>query len=93
MAGNPNLIVIAEVLGSAAKPYRASYHKESGQYLCSCPAWTRHTPRTDCKHLVRVKKAIGGEHESTYSVELTEEGQKLKAALSGILNSITGSAA
>ena len=24
---------------------------------CSCPAWTRHTPRTDCKHIIKVQKA------------------------------------
>lgn len=27
----------------------------SREWQCSCPAWTRHVPRTDCKHIIRVK--------------------------------------
>ena len=26
-----------------------------GIYDCSCPAWTRHMPRKDCKHIQQVK--------------------------------------
>lgn len=33
--------------------YIVSLHKE-GWYACSCPGWTRHTPRTDCKHIREV---------------------------------------
>ena len=25
-----------------------------GDYGCSCPAWTRHTPRVNCKHIQQV---------------------------------------
>ena len=27
-------------------------------YECSCPAWTRNTPRKDCKHIKRVLRAV-----------------------------------
>lgn len=38
-----------------AKSYVVSEDRE-GHYACSCPAWTRHTPRRDCKHIRRVKE-------------------------------------
>jgi hypothetical protein len=38
------------------KPYKVSERRD-GRWECSCPAWTRHTPRTDCKHIVKVQKA------------------------------------
>jgi len=38
-----------------AKSYVVSEDWE-GNYACSCPAWTRHTPRRDCKHIRRVKE-------------------------------------
>jgi hypothetical protein len=41
---------------STKKPYKVSERRD-GRWECSCPAWTRHTPRTDCKHIVKVKKA------------------------------------
>ena len=31
-----------------------------GNWGCSCVGWTRHTPRTDCKH-IREVKAGGGQ--------------------------------
>ena len=39
------------------KPYKVSERRD-GRWECSCPAWTRHTPRTDCKHIIKVQKAI-----------------------------------
>jgi hypothetical protein len=39
------------------KPYKVSERRDGG-WECSCPAWTRHTPRTDCKHIRSVQKAI-----------------------------------
>ena len=39
------------------KPYKVSERRD-GRWECSCPAWTRHTPRTDCKHIRSVQKAI-----------------------------------
>jgi hypothetical protein len=41
---------------STKKPYKVS-ERLDGRWECSCPAWTRHTPRTDCKHIVKVRKA------------------------------------
>jgi len=38
------------------KPYKVSERRD-GRWECSCPAWTRHTPRTDCKHIVKVQQA------------------------------------
>jgi hypothetical protein len=35
-----------------------------GQWACSCPAWTQHMPRHNCKHITRVLAMIanhGGE--------------------------------
>lgn len=51
------------VLGSAKEPYIVS-HKTTGAKLgnvtedgwaCSCMAFTRNTPREDCKHILKVK--------------------------------------
>lgn len=27
-------------------------------FSCSCPAWTQHSPRTDCKHVLKVKLEV-----------------------------------
>lgn len=32
----------------------------AGNFACSCPGWTRHVPRTDCRH-IREVKAGGGQ--------------------------------
>jgi hypothetical protein len=39
------------------KPYKVSERRD-GRWECSCPAWTRHTPRTDCKHIIKVQAAL-----------------------------------
>jgi hypothetical protein len=39
------------------KPYKVSERRD-GRWECSCPAWTRHTPRTDCKHIRKVQGAL-----------------------------------
>lgn len=47
------------VPGSGTMKYTvAEWESEyQGQlFSCACPAWTRHTPRADCKHILRVKK-------------------------------------
>ena len=41
---------------STKKPYKVSERRD-GRWECSCPAWTRHTPRTDCKHIVKVQES------------------------------------
>jgi hypothetical protein len=38
------------------KPYKVSERRD-GRWECSCPAWTRHTPRVDCKHIIKVQTA------------------------------------
>jgi hypothetical protein len=38
------------------KPYKVSERRDGG-WECSCPAWTRHTPRVDCKHIIKVQTA------------------------------------
>jgi hypothetical protein len=45
------------VQGTAAKPYVVSVKSPLGQpkaWSCSCPDWTKHTPRTNCKHILNV---------------------------------------
>jgi len=39
---------------SGGGDYIVSLHKD-GHYACSCIGWTRHTPRTDCRHIREVK--------------------------------------
>jgi hypothetical protein len=39
------------------KPYKVS-ERLNGGWECSCPAWTRHTPRADCKHIDRIKRVL-----------------------------------
>lgn len=45
-----------EVQGSAKTPYIVSL-RTNGIYECSCLAWTRTTPREDCKHILLIKLA------------------------------------
>jgi uncharacterized Zn finger protein len=79
------ITVIAEVQGSAQKPYRIGYNLK--QYTCSCPAWTKGIySRNDCKHVNRVKAVING--KKIAGVTLTAEGHKLKAALDNALNAV-----
>ena len=39
------------------KPYKISERLDGG-WECSCPAWTRHMPRGDCKHIDKVGLAL-----------------------------------
>ena len=43
-----------DVQGSARKPYIVSLTMNN-DFVCSCPAWTRSTPRKDCKHIKKIK--------------------------------------
>lgn len=47
-------------------------------WQCSCPAWTRHTPRKDCKHITRVKAEMNVNTDSYGKVKPTayEKGVK-----------------
>lgn len=29
--------------------------KHDGSWECSCPAWTRQSPRQDCKHVLQIR--------------------------------------
>ena len=50
--------------GTAKSPYIVSAKKKAGNGItsgwdqtwgCSCPDWTKHSPRVDCKHILAVK--------------------------------------
>jgi hypothetical protein len=51
--------------GTAKVPYIVSRkkinmgHDIEDSWACSCPDWTRHTPRAECKHIIRVQKKEG----------------------------------
>jgi hypothetical protein len=42
---------------STKKPYKVS-ERQDGRWECSCPRWINHMPRTDCKHIDKVKRAV-----------------------------------
>lgn len=48
---------IASFTTPGKKPYKVSERADSA-WECSCPAWTRHTPRRECKHILKVKGAL-----------------------------------
>lgn len=78
MSNQTEWTVIAEVQGSAKKPYRVSYNDK--QFGCGCPAWTKSAAsRTNCKHITRVLAVLNG--ESNYSVSLLPEGKELKKVI------------
>jgi uncharacterized Zn finger protein len=73
------ITIVAEVQGSAVKPYRIGYNKK--QYTCSCPAWTKGAHmRENCKHIKRVIIVVQGGKDKT--VSLTSEGIALLTATS-----------
>jgi len=53
------------VQGSAAAPYIITHYNHTNGstteegWACSCMAFTRNTPREDCKHILRVKNFEG----------------------------------
>ena len=46
------------VQGSAKDPYTVSVTVD-GAWSCSCIGWTRHMPRSDCKHIKKIKAKEG----------------------------------
>lgn len=46
---------VASLSKPAQKPYKVSERADGG-WECSCPAWTRHMPRTDCKHIDLIRR-------------------------------------
>jgi hypothetical protein len=59
--------------GSTEGFYTVAQDKD-GQYACSCPGWTRHTPRTDCKHVMAVKNFVAGNSWVKDTVFTFEQG-------------------
>lgn len=61
-ANSPLWVEQWAVMGTAAKPYVVSLKKvfpnpnvgKVNEWACSCPNWTSHTPRTECKHILSV---------------------------------------
>ena len=57
---------------------------QNGNYGCSCPAWTRRTPRKDCKHIKEVKDGGGVRFHEDSDIRATDskgQGSRLGAAL------------
>jgi len=42
-----------------------------GNFACGCLGWTRHMPRTDCKHIKEVRYLIKGEPSTAQTMEQT----------------------
>jgi len=69
---NPKWLRQFDVTGSSGSNYTVSQEKLSTYWHCSCPAWTRNTPRTDCKHILKVKLFLvnnGTKLESNVPIE------------------------
>jgi hypothetical protein len=68
------------VMGTGKAPYVISHRKNhpsvDQRWQCSCPSWTQHTPRADCKHIVAVKQKEGMLVEKTAAL-LPPDKQKL----------------
>ena len=47
---------VASFSKPAQNPYKVS-ERADGVWECSCPAWTMHTPRADCKHIVMIRQS------------------------------------
>lgn len=48
-------------VASASTPgsyYVVAHRVSPDRWECGCPAWTRHTPRADCKHITQVRQAL-----------------------------------
>lgn len=45
---------------SPSAAYVVALRADSGSWECSCPAWTRHTPRKNCKHINLVLQQLYG---------------------------------
>ncbi len=58
-ANSPMWTTQYAVQGTAAKPYVVSRRTKAAgipvdSWSCSCPNWTKHSPRTECKHILSV---------------------------------------
>lgn len=54
----------------------------SREWQCSCPAWTRHIPRTHCKHILRVHEEFGI-NSAAYDAMMEKFAAKAKALKQG----------
>lgn len=58
-ANSPMWVTQWAVQGTAAKPYVVTYRSKAAgipvdSWACSCPNWTRTSPRVECKHILNV---------------------------------------
>ena len=54
-ANSPMWTIQWAVQGTAAKPYVVTRKgAPNSSWSCSCPNWTQHMPRTECKHILSV---------------------------------------
>lgn len=78
-------------VNSFTKPRQKAYkisERDDGAWECSCPAWTMHTPRKDCKHIKMIRQAEGsrpGDLVFSVNPESVAEGnRKAEAAREAI---------
>lgn len=76
--------------GSAKAPYIVSHRGQDFNgstttegWACSCPDFTRHTPRADCKHIhwVKTKEKIPTSHEGAVAILPAEQQAAFKKFL------------
>ncbi len=70
------------VIGS--KEYTVAQDAD-GNWACNCLGWTRHVPRTDCKHIKEVKAGGGMPIEDVVMARLSGKLQRTyrKSHISG----------
>ena len=62
------------VQGSSSAPYIVSLSViDAKGWECSCPAWTRNTPRSDCKHILKAKLHLVNKGDKVGSEVPTEK--------------------
>jgi hypothetical protein len=81
-ANSPVWTVQWSVMGTAKMPYIVSRtgHTNgattSEGWACSCPNFTQHTPRTECKHILKVMMAEGVKPSAPPVAALPDEQQE-----------------
>jgi DNA-directed RNA polymerase subunit RPC12/RpoP len=73
------------VQGTAKLPYVVSHTKRFGTgntttdqgWACSCPNFTQHTPRTECKHILKIMMSEGAKPNTPPVAALPDDQQEL----------------